>query len=345
MFRLYCVFLNNGQKRSYMVEKCCCGLLILLFSAVQAFAQSDAVAAFDSGYVETGNPFFLHLSVPQQFGEPAKVDLSSWSNVFPEQNILGQTGWQQHNGRWVSDLNLIAFDSAELQLPPVGIVFPGGDTLKTNVLALRVLPTPSPDDPADMQDIKDIYREPVNWRDYLWPALPIVVGVLILALAIALVLLLRKKKSGLKGIHTIQQPAHEVALQRLNKLEKQQPREQEEIKLYYSELTHIIREYLERRYHIPALESLSEEILHRLVRTDFPASLLSSLSELLRWADLAKFAKGTPPAQFHAKALSEARQLIEQSRYRQPESIPASRQNGTSVTPPRNNPPATHPPT
>mgnify|MGYP002078838633 CR=1 FL=1 len=48
---------------------------LLLLACCRLNAQTDAVAAFDSGYVETGNPFVLHLAVPEQFGAPAAVGI------------------------------------------------------------------------------------------------------------------------------------------------------------------------------------------------------------------------------------------------------------------------------
>ena len=296
--------------------------------ALRLGAQTEAVAAFDSGYVETGNPFVLHLMVPQQYGAPESVDFSSWDTLAAAPSILGQSGWQAKGNQLANDVSLLVFDSAQLSLPPLAVVFPGGDTLYTNSLELKVLPTPSPDDLADMLDIKDIYREPTNWRDYLWPVLPIVIGVLLFAFVVWW-LLLRRKKTGLRATRTLAQPPHELALRQLAELERKQLWQTGQLKKFYSELTHIVREYLEQRYNIPALESASDEILRLLLNTSIPAPLLTPLSELLRWADLAKFAKGAPPEHFHAQALREARYLVEQTK---PGPAPSTVVNGTPVS-------------
>ncbi|MCB0532439.1 MAG: hypothetical protein H6574_09715 [Lewinellaceae bacterium] len=288
-------------------------LLGLLLGAAGLHAQNDAVAAFDSGYVETGNPFVLHISVPQDYGQPEQVDFSPWDTLLPSQNIINQTGWQQANGRWVKHFTLLAFDSAQLELPPLGLNFAGGDYLQTNTLSLNVLPTPAPNDPAEMQEIKDIYREPRNWLDFLVPYWPIAAGVLLLALAIWW-LLLRKKKTGLEGERLIRQAPHELALRKLADLERQRYWQQGQLKIYYSELTHIAREYLERRYRVQALESPSDEMLQALQKTDLPEYWLPPLTELLRWADLAKFAKGTPPETYHLQAFENVRRLVEKTK-------------------------------
>jgi len=291
--------------------------LFFHFLALSLGAQTtDAVASFDSGYVETGNPFVLHLSVPAHLGQPANVDFSPWETLLPAQNILGSTGWQNRDGRWVNDISLITFDSAQLWLPPLGIALSDGVTLQTNPLELKVLPTPAPDELAEMNGIKDIRREPANWTDFLLPFAIIGGAVLVLALAVWW-FLLRKKKSGLLAERVLRLPPHELAQRQLAELERRGYWQRGEIKTYYSELTRILREYLEHRLQIPALESASDDILRQLGERSLPESLLVPLAELFRWADLAKFAKGVPPESFHAQALREARRLVEQTQPRE----------------------------
>lgn len=283
---------------------------------------TDAVASFDSGYVETGNPFVLHLSVPAQLGQPANVDFSPWETLLPAQNILGSTGWQNRDGRWTNDISLITFDSAQLWLPPLGIALPDGATIQTNPLELKVLPTPAPDELAEMNGIKDIRREPANWTDFLLPFAIIGGAILVLAMAVWW-FLLRKKKSGLLAERVLRLPPYELAQRQLAELERRQYWQQGQVKMYYSELTRILREYLEHRFRIPALESASEDILRLLSTRDMPQSLLTPLAELFHWADLAKFAKAVPPEYFHAQALREARRLVEQTRPRETTEITA----------------------
>jgi hypothetical protein len=286
---------------------------LFLFALPLAAQTGSAVAAFDSGYVETGNPFVLHLSVPGHLGQPAKIDFSPWETLLPAQNILRSTGWQNRDGHWTNDLTLITFDSAQLWLPPLAISLPDGNAVQTNPLELNVLPTPATDELTDLHDIKDIQREPANWRDFLLPLGIIAAGALLLALAVWW-FLLRKKKSGLLAERALRLPPHELALRQLAELEGRQFWQQGQIKPYYSELTRIVREYLEYRYQIPALESASDDILRLLAGTDMPELLHGPLADLLRWADLAKFAKTAPPEHFHAQALREARRLVEQTR-------------------------------
>ena len=144
----------------------CC--VAFLFSAFpNAGAQTGAVAQTDSNYVETGNPFTVHLSVPKSAGLPRDLDLSAWGDKVPEQNIVRQSEWTAGEQAYTKDLTLLFFDADTIMLPGVSIRVTGGEHLQTNPLEIVVVATPSPDDLNDMADIKDIRREETQWTDYL----------------------------------------------------------------------------------------------------------------------------------------------------------------------------------
>lgn len=85
---------------------------------------------------------------------------------------------------------------------------------------------------------------------------------------------------------------------------------EEQLLAYYAALSLIIREYLEARYRIPALESTTREIAALLKNTGFPDEQQAALDFLLQQTDLVKYAEMQPPRTFHEQALEKARQLI-----------------------------------
>ena len=102
--------------------------------------------------------------------------------------------------------------------------------------------------------------------------------------------------------------------EKLDLLEQKQLWQAERYKEYYDELTLILREYVEARYNMPALASTTSEIVERWIpQTDYSEAGRQSIERLLNWADIAKFAKGVPPYNYHAEALEEARQLIKRT--------------------------------
>ena len=74
------------------------------------------------------------------------------------------------------------------------------------------------------------------------------------------------------------------------------------VKEYYSELTEIVRGYIERELKVPALEKTTDEVLDMLKDFKNAETILTSedtitkLRDLLREADLVKFAKSKPLA-------------------------------------------------
>ena len=97
-------------------------------------------------------------------------------------------------------------------------------------------------------------------------------------------------------------PPYEEAIFRLNELDEKLLWQNNKIKEYYSELTEIIRGYIERELQVPALEQTTDQVLDMI--NDFKAAqtihtsteTIHQLKNLLREADLVKFAKSKPLA-------------------------------------------------
>ena len=282
-------------------------LFCLLFLH-KAAGQTGAYAQFDSNLVETGNPFVMHLSVPKDAGKPLKIEFSAWDSLLPAQNVLSQSGWISNGNSLTNDLTLITFDADTLVLPPLTIQLSGNRTAVTNPLELIVLATPFPQDPNDLADIKGIHPEAFRWTDALvWVY---IIGGLVLLAVLAYWIMARYKKPKSVVSRTVELPPHLLAAKKLEALAAKKLWQNGQIKTYYAELTYIVREYLEKSYTLPALESTSDEIMAQLNRVDFPDPLRLKLRDMLQHADLAKFAKGAPPPLFHEQAMADAKALV-----------------------------------
>jgi hypothetical protein len=124
----------------------------------------------------------------------------------------------------------------------------------------------------------------------------------------------RQKAAESEAEIEIIRPPHEVALEQLLALREKRLWENGLIKEYQSELTHIIRAYLERRYDMLALESTTDQILASLKAHNLDLSKQSTLKEILQIADLVKFAKANPPADIHESFLRKAENFIEETK-------------------------------
>ena len=92
----------------------------------------------------------------------------------------------------------------------------------------------------------------------------------------------------------------EKATSLLNSLEKKELWQKGEVKEYYSELTNIVRNYIEEAIEIPAMESTTSELIEGLKVASLKKKMMLSqdtienLFVVLKQADLVKFAKSKP---------------------------------------------------
>lgn len=190
---------------------------------------------------------------------------------------------------------LTSFDSGQYVLPKQQVII-GNKKFFTDSLLINVATVKVDTLKQKMFPIKSIKKEPKTLDDYkylLWWLIPILV-----ILAIVFYYIFRKKEK--KETQKIYVTPINEALQRLKELDEKQLLEQNKIKVYYSELTDIVRTYLEKDMNIPALESTTSELIETI--NDFNESsnlgiskeTIKQLKEVLQSADLVKFAKSKP---------------------------------------------------
>jgi hypothetical protein len=167
----------------------------------------------------------------------------------------------------------------------------------------------------EIKDIKANVKEPFTIKEIM----PIIIWVLI---AIGLIILsyfsikLWKKyrKTNLKEIFIKPKPilpAHEIALNSLEQLRLKRLIENNRIKEYYSEISEILRIYLDDRFSIIAIEMTTQEILSQIRDCEFiNKESFSLLKEVLEYSDLVKFAKYTPTSHLSEKCMQDAIEFV-----------------------------------
>jgi len=285
------------------------GLGWLLSSLLSA--QPSAIASLQPERIETGDTTTLLILVTGLNSEPKEVDFNAWASVLPATNILHRSAWRRSGNQWMRRFTLIAFDSTSLELPPLQVQRTSGNPLETNKLKLTVFPTPGGREITDMAKIRDIRREPETWLDY-WPW---AAGILLLlGLAGWWFWKNSRKPVPLQAPNQEIAPtvsASEKALQQLDELQQKQLWTQDQTKEHYASLSLILREYLESRFGIAALESTTSEIQTMLISTDLPSGSRDLLKEILQKTDLVKYARSEPSAATHLAVLDKARLLID----------------------------------
>ena len=89
-------------------------------------------------------------------------------------------------------------------------------------------------------------------------------------------------------------PPHILAINQLEELRLAKVWQTGKVKEYHTQLTDIVREYLENRFHFEAMEMTSDEILEEIANQKVNKEATSKLAGILQLADLVKFAKGQP---------------------------------------------------
>lgn len=168
-------------------------------------------------------------------------------------------------------------------------------------------------DSIDIAPIKPIIVEEKDITDF-YP-LFYAIGFLLLLPFIYFIYkkIINKPKEVVEEVEVIL-PAHEIALDKLGSLRESKLWQKGEVKAYQSELTYIIREYLENRYDIQALESSTDEIVKALKDSNFDSSDESDLKTILQVADLVKFAKANPSEEIHEEFLNTAFSFVEKTK-------------------------------
>lgn len=207
-------------------------------------------------------------------------------------------------------VTITAFDEGLYQLPPLSLLrkSPLGkvDTVWFESQWLDVYTMPVDTATFVIHDIKDQVRYPVKPREVIpWVALGLGIAGLI-ALAVWLILKFRKKKE----LELAKEPAHIRALRKLDKYRGDKYWEPERQKAFYSGVTDTLREYIDDRYGIGAMEMTTAEILPQLKKESLPVDLFEGLKELFERADFVKFAKHTATREENAEVLPLAVKFV-----------------------------------
>ena len=189
-----------------------------------------------------------------------------------------------------------------------------GDTAYSNQLTLKVLPV-DVSQMKDINDIKPVEEVPFNlfdWLpDYWWAWL--------LALALIVGGIWAYRKYYKKGINPLKPsrkrlPPYEEAMINLRNLKAAQLWQQGQEKEYFTGLTDILRVYIDRRFHINAVEMTSTQIIDTLKKNDETKAVNEQLEMILEVADIVKFANARPLADDNEVAYQRAVNFVEETR-------------------------------
>ena len=208
---------------------------------------------------------------------------------------------QEKEGRIIErfNYNISVYDTGKYTIPPFPIAyFPSDTSQKYKIILapaidIMVQSVLSGEDAPTLKDVKKPLIIPFDYWFWIWTGLAVIL--LISGLYFGYRLWQKKKERGyLFTPPPPQRPAHEIAFEELNKLFASDLIENEKFKQFFSELSLIIRTYLENRFFIYALEETTGEIMSDMKKKIEDKTLFVYLEEILSLSDLVKFAKYKP---------------------------------------------------
>ena len=228
---------------------------------------------------------------------------------------------REEDGKIIKQVDYIisTFDVGDFEIPPVEIgymILPDStrETLKTESIKI-VVESVKPSEDGDIREIKPPWEIPYNWK-------PVIVGSIIALFAIlfiiALIYVIRKRRRGepiLPKKIEPPRPPHEIAYEELKRLADSGFLQNGEIKQYYSEISDIIRQYIEGRYQIIAMELTTTEVLDQLKTTDVADEHFDLFVRFLEACDLVKFAKYVPGKKEHDEIMRLAVEIVDVTKW------------------------------
>lgn len=191
----------------------------------------------------------------------------------------------------VREYTITSFDEKLYAIPALPVKV-NGKTYKGGTAALKVI-TVDVDTlhPNQFFPPKDVQNNPFLWSEWspwFW------LSMLVVALALVgfyLIVRLRENKPIITRIRIVKHvPAHQRALNAIDKIKSEHMQASEDQKTYYTQLTDTLRQYIQERFGFNAMEMTSGEIIDRL-QSSGDQKMLDELTELFTTADLVKFAK------------------------------------------------------
>ena len=295
-----------------MLKIRCLLLSVMTFMTAVAFGQQGEVKArLDSTHILIGDYLNVQLSVKAPTS--VKVLFPAVQPWLPDSiEMIGvskiDTLIENNMAAYKQTVTVTAFDSGSFVFP--ALPFYTNDSVllgTTNPLPFEVTTVPV-DTTLAIKDIHQPVKVPLTFKEVL----PYILAVLAVALLVALIVFLvlryakREKKPKVKVKVVPKEKAHIIALSRLEALRKKKLWEVGEVKSYYSELTDIIRDYMENRWEFGAMEMVTPEIMTELERLNLFPEVRERMREILNTADLVKFAKWQPMPTDHDRCFKDA---------------------------------------
>jgi len=314
---------------SFKVKKCLritTWIHIILFFGLTsvAISQMDAPisvsSSVDKARIRIGD--LIHYSVKVTHDDSVQVEMPGFAANLGGFEIRDYElkDPQKQDGRIVNEASytISTFITGEFEIPPLLIQYTLGTDTTHHVLMTEsiniTVESMKASEAGDIRDVKAPLEIPRQWWYLIrW----MILGMFLVAAIVTGILLYRQYKMG-KSLLPVREasprPAHEVAIEALDRLRGSDLLEKGNIKQFYIELSEIIREYIDGRYFVVALEMTTTEVLCGLKEQNLKDDVFHLFQIFLQNCDLVKFAKYIPSDEKRQKTVQLAYDIVEKTK-------------------------------
>ena len=259
---------------------------------------SQVTSSIDSTIIKIGEELRYRIQVDTDttslvvFSEEQTFQPLEMINSYPVDSATKGSSY-----KLIKTYGLTQFDSGVYTIPKQKIII-GKKAFYTDSLKVWVNPVIVDTTKQKLFDIKPIRDVPKS-RSKIWAYLAFFLLTL-MAIAGLIFLFIWRKKPLTDAEKTAALPPYERARLALEKLNEDHYFQNENIKLFYSNLTLILRQYLDEKVYDQSLESTTDELVFRLKtlqaanQINLSENTLRNIETILKRADLVKFAKSKP---------------------------------------------------
>lgn len=292
---------------------------LLLISSIYTIAQNiSAIASTDTTDYLVGD--YINFTITVKYDKGIRISPPTLSDNLSNLELIKvlpvtSNAEDELNIQYFNYI-LTGYDSTNVIIPPIPITYFIGNnsepqTINTNEVEI-LIHTLQVNSALDIKDIKAPIRIAFDW--VFWSILFLIV-LTVLFIAYLLYKKFFKPKTEVRQIRrTPALPDYIITLRALEELENKKLWQQGKVKEYHYEITGIIRQYFEKRYHFNSLEMTTDETIKVLNRVMDNQKMIDTAKNFLYSADMVKFAKFIPLPSVNEEMMKHAYEIVNKTK-------------------------------
>ena len=276
-------------------------LLSLSCALISLVGYGQVSSSIDSTAIKIGEELFYKINVK---ADTTAIVVFSEEQTFQPLEMINSyavdTTKKENYYQLTKTYGLTQFDSGVYTIPKQKIRI-GDNLFFTDSLQIQVNPVVVDTTKQKLFGIKPLIEVEKKRSGFLGTLVLIMLSLLVIGGVLYWFIWRKKPMTEAEKIAALK--PYERAKLALEKLDEERYFENQEIKTYYSDLTLILRQYLDEKVYEQSLESTTDELIFRLKTLEAANQIklsketIRNIETILKRADLVKFAKSEPDYQ------------------------------------------------